>query len=78
MAKKPNAAVKPLHELAGATGNLQDVSDLQQMLAQTQAELAIARDNIKSLESRLKQKEPDNDTAPPLGAQLDLFEDYAA
>lgn len=39
MAKKPT----PMINLAGSPGNLQDVSDLQQMLAQTQAEIVMLK-----------------------------------
>lgn len=54
MAKSPKATVKPLHNLAGSSGNLQDVSDLEQMLAQSQTELATAKEQISALKSKIE------------------------
>lgn len=44
--------VKAMHAPAGAPGNLQDVADLQQMLAQSQAEIAMLREQVTNLEEK--------------------------
>jgi DNA repair exonuclease SbcCD ATPase subunit len=49
MAKTPTPMLDP----AGSPGNMQDVSDLQQMLAQTQAELEAAREQIGRMKAEV-------------------------
>lgn len=44
-------SAKPKHDLSGATGNMQDVSDLQQMLANLQMAHEAAIDQMSILEA---------------------------
>ncbi|WP_072389769.1 hypothetical protein [Hyphomicrobium sp. CS1GBMeth3] len=71
--------VKPLHDLAGDPGNPQDVSDLQQMLAQTQAELAAERKSNKLLkktvETLTEQRDSSQSTIAELRQKLETLED---
>lgn len=67
MAKKAT----PIHKLAGAPGNLNDVAELRQMLANQTAIAEAARDHVAMLEA---MRETDQKEINDLKAQIDEIE----
>lgn len=70
MAKKTT----PLHQPAGAPGNLNDVAELRQMLANQTAIAEAARDHVAMLEAA---RETDQKAINDLKAQIDQLESEA-
>lgn len=71
--------VKPMHSPAGTPGNMQDVSDLQQMLAQSQAEIAtLTKSNAhlkKTVATLTEQRDDSQSTIADLRKKVESLEE---